>query len=210
MSSDIKGDISSNNELDANYKYAVSKCNWIDLYYGIASDEINKNNFKVVVEVGIGYGVHAKEMLDNTELEQLYLVDPCIPYEGDVFSLDILNKLQGFNNLLRNIYKNLEIHSDRYTHFRQPSLSITNHDIKDNSVDLVFLDGDHRYEAVIQDLPFWYKKLRSGGYLLGDDYASCHPGTRKAVDDFVRSNNYKLEFLRKPNNKYPIYKIIKE
>ncbi len=207
---DIKQIVSSNAKLDSTYRRMVSKCNWVNLYYGIASQQIRENNFKKVVEVGIGYGVHAKEMLDNTELEHLYLVDPSIPYEGDLFSKDILNNLNGFNNLLKNIYINLENHSHRYTHFRQPSISITNYEIPDNSVDLVFLDGDHSYDAVSKDLPFWYAKLRPGGFLLGDDYASCHPETRKAVDEFVSSNGYFMDLLKKPGNKYPIYKIVKE
>jgi hypothetical protein len=89
-------------------------------------------------------------------------------------------------------------------------LSITNDDIPDDSLDAVFIDGDHSYEAVIQDLPFWWKKLRVGGWLLGDDYASCCPGTTQAVDDFTRANNLNIEFLTKGNgNNYPIYKFIK-
>ena len=94
---DIKQIVSSNNKLDPIYRRMVSKCNWINLYYGIASEQIRQNDFKKIVEVGIGYGVHAKEMLDNTELEHLYLVDPSIPYEGDLFSKDILNNLNGFS-----------------------------------------------------------------------------------------------------------------
>ena len=149
----------------------VSKCNWINLYYGIASEQIRQNDFKKIVEVGIGYGVHAKEMLDNTELEHLYLVDPSIPYEGDLFSKDILNNLNGFNNLLKNIYINLEDHSHRYTHFRQPSISITNYEIPDNSVDLVFLDGDHSYDA--------YHSGSYAAYYFGcriERHAACHFG----------------------------------
>jgi hypothetical protein len=44
---------------------------------------------------------------------------------------------------------------------------------------------------------------------LGDDYASCHTGTKKAVDDFSINNNLPIEFLYKPDNSYPIYKFVK-
>ena len=70
---DIKQIVSSNNKLDPIYRRMVSKCNWVNLYYGIASEQIRENDFKKIVEAGIGYGVHAKEMLDNTQLEHLYL-----------------------------------------------------------------------------------------------------------------------------------------
>ena len=62
----------------------------------------------------------------------------------------------------------------------------------------------------------WIKTLHAGelfglkSFLLGDDYASCHPETRKAVDEFVSSNGYFMDLLRKPGNKYPIYKIVKQ
>ena len=54
--------------------------------------------------------------------------------------------------------------------------------------------------------------MRIGGWLLGDDYNSCHPGTKKAVDEFARNNNLTIEFLSKPDatqKGYPIYKFVK-
>ena len=109
----------------------------------------------------------------------------------------------------RKITLNLNEQKDRYTWYRCPSLSITNEQIPDESVDAVFIDGDHSYEAVSKDLPFWWKKIRKGGWLLGDDYNSCHPGTTKAVDEFASNNNLEIEFLTQENNTYPIYKFVK-
>ena len=50
---------------------------WAQYYYGVFSDIINQNNFKICVEIGIGYGFHAKEILDNTHSEKL--VNPLPP-----------------------------------------------------------------------------------------------------------------------------------
>jgi hypothetical protein len=44
---------------------------------------------------------------------------------------------------------------------------------------------------------------------LGDDYASCHPGTTQAVNEFAANNKLNIEFLTKPNGKYVIYKFVK-
>jgi hypothetical protein len=182
---------------------------WAQFYYGIFSKIIKENNFKKCAEVGIGYGFHAKEILDKTNVETLYLIDPMQYYPNDMFADDVM-KYGGFEKLVKNIKTHLSPHVDRYQWLRKPSLSITNDDIPDESLDAVFIDGDHSYEAVIQDLPFWWKKLKVGGWLLGDDYASCCPGTTRAVDDFTRIHNLKIEFLTKGNgNNYPIYKFIK-
>ena len=40
----------------------------------------------------------------------------------------------------------------------------------DGSVDFVFIDADHSYEAVKQDIQTWLPKVRHGGVLAGHDY----------------------------------------
>jgi hypothetical protein len=185
---------------------------WAGLYYGIFSYIIRENNFKKCVEVGIGYGLHAKEILDNTAVEQLYLVDPMCYYENDSFA-DTIMQYGGFEKHIKNVLTHLRPYENRYTWFRCPSLDITNEQIPDNSIDAIFIDGDHSYDAVSKDLPFWWNKLKIGGWLLGDDYASSHIGTTKAIDEFAQKNNLELEFLTKSNSSirgYPIYKFIKQ
>jgi hypothetical protein len=41
--------------------------------------------------------------------------------------------------------------------------------VPDNSLDLVFVDADHTYEAVMRDIKNWLPKLRPGGYMFGHD-----------------------------------------
>lgn len=40
----------------------------------------------------------------------------------------------------------------------------------DGGVDMVYLDGDHRDEAVRRDLDAWWPKVRRGGLLAGHDF----------------------------------------
>lgn len=180
-------------------------------YYGVFSDVINENNFKKCAEIGIGYGMHARQILENTNLDMLYLIDPSKYYNNDLFPNDVNRLCGNFENLVKNIKLYLEPYNFKYTWYRQESLTITNDQIADGSLDAVFLDADHSYEAVSKDLPFWWNKLKVGGWLLGDDYNSCHPGTTRAVNEFANINNLKLEFLYKKNGKknYPIYKFVK-
>lgn len=198
-------------ELDDSYKEIVEMNEtggWANIYYGVFSSVINENNFKKCAEVGIGYGLHANEILENTKVEKLYLIDPMKYYPDDSF-VDDVEKMGGFEKLCKNIKTNLKKHESRYTWFRQESVSITTEQIPDGSLDVVFIDGDHSYHGVTNDLNFWWKKIKIGGYILGDDYASGIISTTNAVDDFTKKNNLKIEFLYKQNSSYPIYKFIK-
>jgi len=42
---------------------------------------------------------------------------------------------------------------------------------KDSELDLVYIDGDHRYEGVLADLNGWKPKLRTGGVMAGHDWS---------------------------------------
>lgn len=54
----------------------------------------------------------------------------------------------------------------------------------DASLDAVFIDGDHSYDAVKSDITEWGKKVKSGGILAGDDYFA-YQGVRQAVDELI-------------------------
>lgn len=53
------------------------------------------------------------------------------------------------------------------------------------SLDLVFIDANHAYEHVLQDINNWAPKVRSGGILAGHDYQLKFPGVCKAVDELL-------------------------
>ncbi len=55
---------------------------------------------------------------------------------------------------------------------------------EDGSVFFVFIDADHRYEAVKDDIAAWLPKIRPGGIIAGHDYyATDWPGVAQAVDE---------------------------
>lgn len=58
--------------------------------------------------------------------------------------------------------------------------------LQDESIDMVYIDAIHTYEAVIQDIKMWYPKVKLDGYLLGHDYKNKHhPGVEKAVHNII-------------------------
>lgn len=50
--------------------------------------------------------------------------------------------------------------------------------------DLVFIDGDHRYEAVVSDIALARSIVRPGGIISGHDFRhATWPGVRRAVEE---------------------------
>lgn len=63
---------------------------------------------------------------------------------------------------------------------------------KNESIDVVYIDGDHSYEGVKEDIKLYYPKLKHGGFLCGHDYSAPWPSIIQAVDEFVLQNKKQL------------------
>ena len=55
--------------------------------------------------------------------------------------------------------------------------------VDDHSLDFVFIDADHGYEAVRQDITDWTPKVKPGGWVGGHDYSPKFPGVIQAVKE---------------------------
>ena len=57
------------------------------------------------------------------------------------------------------------------------------------SVELIFVDGNHLYEYVKLDILSWWDKLKFDGVMCFHDYkAPGHEGVKQAVDEFFESD----------------------
>src|SRR5262249_13159146 len=68
-------------------------------------------------------------------------------------------------------------------------------------LDMIFIDGDHSYEACYQDICNWSTKLNERGRLLGHD-AVPDGGVAKAVADFCTETGYKSRIHPFPETPY--------
>lgn len=66
--------------------------------------------------------------------------------------------------------------------------------IKDYTLDWVFIDGNHSYPAVLEDMDLWFNKVKPGGILSGHDYGDfteyphwCE--VKSAVDRWMKEHN---------------------
>jgi MMP 1-O-methyltransferase len=60
-------------------------------------------------------------------------------------------------------------------------------------VELVFIDGDHRYEHVRQDAALWLPKIVAGGFIAFHDTDASDfvgPGPKRVVDELLRRSSH--------------------
>ncbi|HEY1614840.1 MAG TPA: class I SAM-dependent methyltransferase [Rhizomicrobium sp.] len=62
---------------------------------------------------------------------------------------------------------------------------------RDESLDFVYIDGDHAYDAVLADLKGAFRVTRPGGHICGDDYSLgswWKDGVVRALHEFVATH----------------------
>jgi hypothetical protein len=56
----------------------------------------------------------------------------------------------------------------------------------DNSLDFVWIDGDHSDQGIFRDITAWLPKVKVNGYLGGHDYDHpMHPGIRRVCNELL-------------------------
>ena len=65
-----------------------------------------------------------------------------------------------------------------------------------SKIDYVFLDGGHEYNTALNDLSCCSEVINNGGTVLCDDYdLQQAPGVRRAIDEFVKKNNFNCSII---------------
>ena len=156
----------------------------------------------VGVEIGVCGGEHALSLLETLNINKLYLIDPYEMYEtyvlgeGKNYGDTQLPLSQTFIEA-KKILKPFE---DKITWIKKMSGDALN-DIKD-SLDFVYVDGNHDYEFVKNDIQNYYPYLKKGGVIGGHDFyngfASTHNGVVTAVTQFTVLKNIQL-FVEQPD-----------
>lgn len=137
----------------------------------------------VGVEVGVFAGKFAQEIVDYTRLRKLHLVDAWKYIEG---SQDEWNLPQDQMDDLYNQTVAMFANTPKVNILRQQSVEAAS-TFANRSLDFVYIDADHRYEFVMQDLRAWAPKLKSGGMLSGHDFVDVGEkfGVRSAVLEYM-------------------------
>jgi predicted O-methyltransferase YrrM len=130
------------------------------------ADFLTENNYKMGIEIGSYKGVYSKYLLDNWK-GYLYMVDVWMKLPESEY-VDISNQ-ENPKEIIGEVFDNLIGYEDRTTLIRGSSRS-TSHLFPDEFFDFIYIDANHKYQYVINDLQNWYTKLKSGGVLAGHDW----------------------------------------
>jgi hypothetical protein len=118
------------------------------------------------VEVGTFKGEFASHILKNWS-GKLYMVDIWRPVNSDEY-VDLTNNVY-YLDAFKDTMENIKGYEDRGFMLRMDSKEASKL-FNDESLDFVYIDANHTYEAVKEDLKCWYDKVRVGGVVMGHDY----------------------------------------
>lgn len=134
----------------------------------------------LIAEVGVWRGDNASLILDVAKPKRLILIDQWLKVEDDTNH----DKMRRTEEAIDGTYRHVVVRFSAERNvavLRMPSLEAATL-FQDRIFDMVYVDANHHYEAVLPDLLTWIDKVKLGGILAGHDYTG-RPGVRQAVDE---------------------------
>lgn len=148
-------------------------------------DMFRELNFTSGAEIGTEHGRYAERLCRANPQLRLFCVDPytALPYYQGYETQEKINSY----------YEDAISRLDKYN---CEILKMTSMDavkrFEPNELDFVFIDGDHRFEYVVNDIIYWSRIVRPGGIVYGHDYTDQFQ-VKQAVNAYVDA--YKISPL---------------
>lgn len=159
----------------------VGRNDLADLFHELA--------FKRGVEIGVASGDYSQVIMEKNPTIEMYGVDPYERYEGYK------------DYQLRSTFDKMES-SAQSKLWRFPSYKFikkfsvdASRDFEDNSLDFVYIDGNHSGEAVKEDIEAWISKVKPGGIMAGHDFTGRWPSLRQEVIKYCKNTHRPLFVL---------------
>lgn len=145
-------------------------------------------------EIGCAWGHNSYNIMMNLPMEKLYMVDPYKTYKHHKVGHD-----QEFHdNMFNEMKRYMAPFGDKVIFIRKMSEKGAA-DIPDDSLDFVYIDGNHWYDYVKKDIELFYPKIKSGGVIGGHDFTACrgldigNAEVCRAVIDFIDKEGLELD-----------------
>jgi len=160
--------------------------------------KIAKDRKIIGAEIGILNGNTSHRLLKKRPELTLIMVDPWkVPDVNSAYwkskDINAFKTQKAHDKAYKLTIQHVEFAKDRARIYKMTSVEAVKL-VKDNSLDFVFIDGDHSYKGCLYDIRMWYPKLKDKAWIGGHDYA--HPnfsGVKKAVDFMFDKEIYNIE-----------------
>lgn len=174
------------------------------------SDKINNetfhHHFHILYDIACDY--ESSKKLTYLEIGCYAGASACLMLQRpntNVISIDLGTPI-GPNIVYENVSK-LNIYNNNFEYIQGDSKNHETIEILSNisdSVDILFIDGDHSYSGVISDFTLYNQFVASGGYIIFDDYNdSAHsPEVKIAVDFLIETFSDKFKIIGTIPNKF--------
>jgi len=140
-------------------------------------------------EIGVWKGATSKQVLQKRPLTTLLMIDSWRrPPEGSRYAETPGTTQHRPQEVFDEAYEGVLAMAQRYgerglvmaMYSKEAAEEVSNH-----SLDYVFIDAEHTYEGVKEDIALWSPKVKHGGWIGGHDYNNLpnFPGVKKAVDE---------------------------
>lgn len=152
-------------------------------------------DFQTGVEVGVDQGTYSKLICDQNTQMKLYGVDPYLKYDEYHEYKDQAHLDDIFEIALKKLAN--EVADGQYSFVRKPSLEALA-DFADESLDFVYIDGNHEADYPYDDIAGWAKKVRPGGIVAGHDYVRVRFldfTIKDALERYTAENNVHPWFI---------------
>lgn len=168
--------------------------------------ELDTNKQVNYLEIGAFHGGNALTFLNlygEHALSEVHCIDPWLSYdEYEEYSQEQNTNYQTFMNNINRISS--ESLSKLYIHrgFSHEKLI----HFTDIYFDVIYIDGNHNPEYVLEDAVISFRKLKKNGYMIFDDYgwSNVHVG----VDAFLKVYEKQIEIIACQNSQVIIRKKI--
>lgn len=162
--------------------------------------------FKTGVEVGTDRAGYSKDILDRVPDVTLYTIDPYQPYKegNEVKDAQKMIEIENEARTVLSNYPNAKLIIDT-------SMNAVK-GFKPNSIDFVFIDGNHTFSYVYEDIVEWTKRVKPGGIVYGHDYKKDDErgyGVIEAVNKYAEEMGISNLFILKRGTFVPCWMFIK-
>jgi predicted O-methyltransferase YrrM len=167
--------------------------------------EIYKNKPINYLEIGTFHGANILSVANTYGLHndsKLYCIDPWEDYND---YQEYKNQQQTiYNSFINNVensgFKDKIIINRGYSNIEIPKF-------QDNFFDIIYVDGNHEPEYVLEDAVLSFRKLKIGGIMIFDDYGWGGPDlTKKGIDGFLAGYHKRITYLGEINTQVFIRK----